>query len=411
VTVIDGQTYTIPTAVETANQLPVILGKVGTTVLAANDTFSVKVTSGTTSYTYNYTYNQTDAALRIDDGLNWTLTIPANDKLPIGTYEIEAAKNTSNKDLTSNELKVYLAICNNGHNEKIYDLANWDGSKEGVNYYLGNCGENTHSLATKPNPFPDTPQGLTPQATPEENPYCDDGGLRSNVTVKGVTIKRATIINASTDGAIVTSSLVGKFLKYGEKTSAVGTININNALIDKNSATGATLEGVTLTDAVIDIDMNGEAFDRNTGVFSPDTIFIKATEGSTSPSYSSSKPVSTIISGVITAGTNANGQPIRGSVTSGRYNNNATPSFTKSRRITGKLKDATITNAHLVTINGKTVVDSGTITAGTIEGTVSAFGTAQNAVVTGAELSESTHCFSSGTVGSKGQLNWKVVVK
>jgi hypothetical protein len=343
------------------------------------------------------------------------LTIPADDKLPIGTYEIEAAKNTSNKDSTSNELKIYVAICNNQQNEKVYDLNDWEGTKEGVNYYLGSCGENTHSLATKPNPFPDTPQGLTPQATPEENPYCDDGGKRSNVTVRGATIKRATIINASTDNASVTSSLVDKFLKYGEKTSAVGTINIASALIDKNSATGATLTGVELNNAVIDIDididMNGEAFDRNTGVFTPSNIFINATGGSTYPSESSPKPVSTIINGVITAGTDANNQPIRGSVTSGRYTTNATPSYTKSRRITGKLVNATITNARIVTINGKTVVDSGTITAGTIEGTVSAFGTAQNAVVTGAELSESTHCFSSGTVGNKGQLNWKEVVK
>jgi hypothetical protein len=374
-----------------------VTGTVGNVVLADNESFTVRI--------HNAQHSDVACSLVVT-GKTWTCTLTSK-PFVAGVFDVDAVR-AGVTDGTSGELEITdnIEVCDRSQTPplpKLIPKADWDG----VNYTVGECSDSTHST-TKPNPFPDEPQGLTPQATPEENPYCDDGGLRSNVTTTGATIKRATIINASTDGGTVTSSLVDKFLKYGEKNSAIGTIGISGAIIDKNSATGATLTGVTLTDAVIDI--NG-SFDLNTGVFTPSDIFINATGGSTSPSYSSPKPVSTIINGVIVAGADANGQPIRGSVTSGRYNTNATPSYTKSRRITGKLVDATITNAHIVTINGKTVVDSGTITAGTIEGTVSAFGTVQNAVITGAQLTESTHCFSSGTVGNKGQLNWKEVVK
>ena len=119
---------------------------------------------------------------------------------------------------------------------------------------------------------------------------------------------------------------------------------------------------------------------------------------------------------------------MRGSITNGLFAEvitHGTTVLTKGRRTQGGTLNATISGATITTVNGVSVVgcdrslDSmhtpctvGTITSGTMAGTgVKTFGTVENATIPNVTISGSNQCFSSGTVGSRGQLNWKEVVK
>ncbi len=376
-----------------------ITGTVGTKVLGS-DTFTVKI--------HNAAHSDVKGILTVN-GVNWTFKL--TDKFA-GIFDVDAVRNkipdTSDKEL---EITDNISICDKSKtpSDQLIARDTWNGTKEGATYYLGECNSIAHSLPNKPNAFPDTPEALTPQKTVHDSPYCDDGGARSQDSATGVTIKRTTIVNATTVGGDV--DLISQVTKtrYGIKESGVGNMDISQAIIDKGLARGVTLSGVTLNDVYIDTDQD---YISSTGMVNSGT-YITVMGGTTNKSGTGLLiPVSTITKGMITAGTTA-GNPVRGSITSGRYDvdiNNGSNVLTKGRRTTGKLINATIENAQTTTVNGKTVVDAGTITAGTLEG-ASTFGTVLNATITGANLSESNHCFSSGTVGSRGQLNWKEIVK
>jgi hypothetical protein len=91
-----------------------------------------------------------------------------------------------------------------------------------------------------------------------------------------------------------------------------------------------------------------------------------------------------------------------------------TTNLTKGRRVMGTLTGATIKGATTTTgrIDGslKTVVSGGTIDKFDELTVTSVFGTVVNAEIVDATLTDANHCFSSGTVGARGQLNWKEVI-
>jgi len=114
---------------------------------------------------------------------------------------------------------------------------------------------------------------------------------------------------------------------------------------------------------------------------------------------------------MITAGTDSANRPVRGSIQTGYYEGVLADNvLTKGRRIRGTLTNATIENARTTTVNGETRIDAGTIVSGLI-GNAQVFGTVENVQLSNATISNVNHCFSSGAVGNKGQLNWKEVVK
>ena len=399
-----------------------VSGTVGDTALTTqeltNNAFDVTITEHGKS-------NPLTCAL-IVSGTTWTCEIVSP---TIGTFDVTATRG-SKADITNSELVITknIAICDENENKSI-PKTDWDGKKEGKNYYLGKC--NVSSTIPKPKPcteYPGSPQTLPLQKTVTDSPICDNGGARSETSATNVTIKRATIINGTTKNGTVTSINNTKVI-YGEKESAKGDMDISNATIGAaipptascgttsgttsviTTAENVTLTGVTLNNAYIE---SSGSFNADTGEFTPSDSWIKVLQGTTSPTdMATPNWISTIIGGVITAGADVSGNPIRGSINSGRYDVFATDPdrITKSRRVTGKIVGATVTNATTMTSGGSTFVLSGTITAGTFEGDNSAFGTVVNASITGTNLSNSNHCFSSGTVGTRGQLNWKEVVK
>lgn len=416
--VTESKTPTVEKLVTDASAQSIALkGTVGDVVLSNGESFTVKI--------HNSQHSDIPCTLPRPTTTEWTCTLTSK-PFVAGIFDVDAKRGTM-LDETSGELTITdnIAICDvsnlhssipynstpSGTKTKLIPKSEWISDKEGQNYHVGACEDSTHT-STEPKPFPDEPQALQPQKTVAASPYCDDGGVRSQASATGVKIKRATIVNATTVNGTVETSLTNSVLKYGEKVSAVGNVIINLATVDRNSASGVRLEGVTVNNAYIDTPND---FINADGSLNANGTFISVIGGTTKKSVEDPYPVSTIVSGMIVAGT-ADGKPVRGILTNGRYNVEATPVSTKSRRIRGTLTNATITDAHITTntVNGvsKTVIDSGIIEAGIIEGAVtSAFGTVINATIEGAELSESNHCFSSGTVGNKGQLNWKEVVK
>ncbi len=411
------------TTLNTPDTKPTIRGTVGTTQLISSETFSVAV-NGTT-------YTNGDGYLSVS-GTDWTLLITT--ELKPETYDVDAVRQGTH-DETSGELVINddIEVCIRPTTTGFISRSAFDSAK----HDLGKCvasectdPENTTPTGCTP-PKPKSPvelkQNLPDQPLPKTNQYvdiippqiiyCDDGGVKSSIPATspatGVTIKRAKIVNASTqDGTIDLSNAT---IKYGEKEAGQGTMDISNALIDRGQATGVTLTNVTLKNVFIDT--ASDYVDSNGNLINDGTSFIPVTGGTTLPTTTKedgSITRATIFSGMITSGTDSNGNAIRGSATSGGYETeilNSSSVITQGRRTRGTLKNATITNARTTTVNGETRVDAGTITSGIMDSGALTFGTVINATLTNATISTSNTCFSSGTVGSRGQLNWKEVVK
>ncbi|MDD2863264.1 MAG: hypothetical protein PHC99_00880 [Methylococcales bacterium] len=412
--------------ITTSNPKPTITGTVGQLALTGTETFTVKVS--------NAQHLNDISGILQKDGLNWTYTVLT--ELNKGTYNVDAVRNNTIHDKTDGELifneDVKIDICENGANIQI-DPKEFQNKAEGKNHYLGKCKDSNTPICTNP-PTNTVPVGcIAPLPTkadedvlPNQPPakvneaikvtglqYCEDGGVLSDTSATGVTIKRATIKNATTQGGTVDLSWKPVKVKYGMKVKEIGTMDIGTVLPVGNVATGVTLSGVTLEDAYLDTDVD---FIDGFGNLVAGGTHIKVTGGVTKPTTTKNdgtKTQATITNGMIIAGNDAQGNPIRGSITTGTYAsdiaNNAYV-LTKGRRTHGTLVDATIQNAKTTTVDGVTVISAGTVTAGQIQNPAT-FGTVENATLTNTTLSSSNHCFSSGAVGSKGQLNWKEVVK
>lgn len=384
-----------------------VKGTVGDTVLG-EDSFSVTI--------HNSEHNIPCAL--VVTGTAWTCTL--SKPYYVGIFDVDAVREGIT-DTTSGELEITnnIAICENGV-DKTIPKASWDG---GVNQDLGHCSKQAgdDDLPTKEDALPVQPNSKVDEAVKVTGlEYCNDGGVKSDADTNGATVKRATIVNATTEGGTADLLTYITRVKYGDKLRAVGTVDISNAtLTSANRAIGVLLTGVTLDDVYIDtdvdyIDANGNPISGGTHI-----PLLGGTTKSTSTKSDGSTTPATITSGVIVAGTDsASGNPVRGSITSAHFAGdvtNATTVLTKGRRIRGKLVNATIENARITTVSPVTIVDAGIIRAGTLEqgstSPVSAFGTVLGATLTDMTLTNSNHCFSSGTVGNKGQLNWKEVVK
>lgn len=106
--------------------------------------------------------------------------------------------------------------------------------------------------------------------------------------------------------------------------------------------------------------------------------------------------------------------PVRGSLLNGKIDQHtqlAPTVLTKVRRLRGSVNNANITNATVIMLNGQAVVTSGHLMSGNFFGENTSFGTTINTTFFKINIHEVNHCFSSGIVGSRGQLNWKEVVK
>ncbi|MEI7840304.1 MAG: hypothetical protein WCJ11_07380 [Methylococcaceae bacterium] len=386
----------------------IIAGTVGEVALVP-DTFAVTVNNA--AHPTNITGTLTVT------GLTWayTLTKPFYE----GTFDVNAIRmvgGVSTPDTTHGELIITdkIDICNANVNQSINRSA-WVGSKESsINYYMGKCN------ITGDSPLPPSfdnrcPLISAPPYVKVTKELCDNGGVKSDASINTVTVRQAQIVNASTENGTISGAISGK-LKYGIKAENVGALELNNATVSQNQTTGVTLSGgvtltgVTLTNASID--------------FADTTLTCTNSDGTWNVLGGTTKPTTTttdgtingtIVSGMITEGKDASGKPIRGNVTTGTYDSNITNLnnvTTKGRRVTGTLINATITNAQTTTINGQTFVLDGTITTGEmLPNTASTFGTVFNATLTNTNVSSTNHCFTSGTVGTRGQLNWKEVVK
>lgn len=389
-----------------------VTGTVGDVVLGSNETFTVKI--------HNSQHADIACSLPRPTTTTWTCTLTAK-PFVAGIFDVDAVR-AGVPDVTSGELEITdnIAICENNVTKSI-PKTSWEPSKWGASYYLGNCDTGgSEEFPTKPCSIPPvegeecTDLPLEPIAKPYEvvpptGSFCDDGGAKnSDAELSGLTIKRARIANTTTTKAIpdliqlvdVNSSNSKHPLKYGEMANgAGGTMDIRDATITGgNQAYPVTLTGVTLNNAFIDTqnDYIQNGVDTNAGTY------LKIEGGSTK---------GTLMQGVITAGNDATGHPVRGSVTVGKYDGGLPDNaLTKGRRIQGTLTNATIINARTTTKHGETRIDAGEIQSGTIED-AKIFGTVVNATLTNATITETNHCFSSGTIGNKGQLNWKEVVK
>jgi hypothetical protein len=269
---------------------------------------------------------------------------------------------------------------------KIIKSTDFKNTSESSTYYLGKCAadcKKTPADCTSAKPVPPPTLPNDPFTVPTT---CPAGDFSSD-SINHTTVKRATIINATTTGGTLFYSS-DTDTKYGEKVSGVGTMDLSEATVDRGQATDVILRGVTLNNVHVDS--------------------ITATGGTTTSG--------SIISGVITEGTSSvKNSAVRGSIESGNFINyqttNSAAVATQGRRTTGtSLTNANITNAHTTTVSGVTVVDGGTITSGTITN-ASTFGTVTNATLTDTNITDANSCFTSGTVGQHGQLNWKEVIK
>ena len=298
---------------------------------------------------------------------------------------------------------------------------------------------------------------------PNEVQTCSDGSILSGSVAESVavSIKRVRIANATTEGGtfddhtfdFVPATKTGTKVRYGKMTKGSVILTPYEFVNDKfenvtitpviksGQSTGVMITGATIENVYIDllsdyIDANGNVISASNGIAVRGGI----TKVNTTKENGDIKR-GTITSGMITSGTDAAGNPMRGRITSGFYEsdltNNPSDVLIKGRRTKGTLKDATIMNVRTTTVNGVTIVDgAGIVKVGSVEtivkgtedegkyiGTIMAgaidvstvtprtFGTVTNATVKGNVISNTNTCFSSGSVGSRGQLNWKEVVK
>ena len=449
-----------PMGVFTKAQQPITLsGTVGTTALGGSESFTVTV--GGVPYTQSTI---------VVSGITWSLQLPI---LNAGTYDVDVSR-SGVFDETSKELVITdkIDICNGGTDQSI-ERTEWVDWKQDENYYLGKCKApectdpptNTIPVGcTAPLPknpvqacqdslnpandplCPRIPDALVTEAVtlplPPEVTYCYDDtgaitGIKSDASVTtSVTIKRARIANASTqDGTFDNSTLANTVVKYGTKQQGALVIesytDSNGAtitpVVTKGKVVGAKITGAVIAGAYIDIPNDYIDTDQSIkpSCLNDDkslklSCFIKVTGGITNPTSikeGSATPVpATITNGMITSGTDSDGNPVRGSVTSGQFDKpitNSDTTITQGRRVKGQLMNAIIENATTTTVSGVTVVSAGNVISGEMdpETTATTFGTVTNATISGVKISSTNHCFSSGTVGSRGQLNWKEVVK
>ncbi|MFI3122929.1 MAG: hypothetical protein QX194_03215 [Methylococcales bacterium] len=446
------------TTLNTPDTKPTIRGTIGTTQLISSETFSVAV-NGTT-------YTNGDGHLSVS-GTDWTLLITT--ELKPETYDVDAVRQGTH-DETSGELVITdnIEICEKGV-PKTIPRDDFKKTPESKDHYLGKCNaepctnpptNTTPADCTPPLP-PDNEASLPPLPTtqtiektviPNEIQYCDDGTVLSGgeaATEANVSIKRARIANATVlGGTFVSNALVydsatkkGTKVVYGKKIA--GTVTITpytdevtgksyTPIVTQGQATGVKIEGATIEGVYIDLLY--DYIDAATGEVVSDSEGIKLTGGVTqiSTTLPGGEIKASITSGMIASGTDANGNPMRGRISSGGFQEpleNTTGVFVKGRRVRGTLTNATIVNARMTTAKDpadgvrKTIIDvvdrsasnvlEGIITAGEMASTpeISTFGTVLNQNVTGKVLTNTNTCFGSGTVGSRGQLNWKEVVK
>ncbi|MGB4497526.1 MAG: hypothetical protein WBI40_02405 [Methylococcaceae bacterium] len=391
-----------PSATHNMSELRIVVsGTIGDKELTANDTFNVTITEhGNSSHTLT-------GALVVT-GMTWTfeLTSPWS----TGTFDVNAVRNGT-ADTTNSELHIGIEVCQlSGSVDKTIAVKDWDDSQ----YVLGKCDDATDPMP-KP-PYPEDPE-RTPAPRDENCTAAEGGGKRSLVDVEHATVKRAKIVNATTIRGTIESKemLSDTVILYGEKVS--GTMDISNADIVKNVATNVDMTGVTLNNVYVGIT---GSFDINTGEFTPADTSIDVSGGITNRSgtittASGIHPTGIVIGGLITSGASVAGERIRGRVVEGLYSKETSmTNLTKGRRVMGTLTGATIKGATTTTarIDGslKTVVSGGTIEPGASLTVESVFGTVVNAEIVDATLTDANHCFSSGTVGARGQLNWKEVI-
>jgi hypothetical protein len=416
----------IPTRTEITT--PTIIGTIGGSSSLGSDAFTVtlKLRSGTaTPYTYTAvtggTYTAGDGHLTV---ANTTWTLNPSTALAAGVYDVVVSR-AGKLDSTTDELTLGISICDNTVDQ--YILRNqWEtnGKKEGTTYYLGKCNGSLPSIYHEP-------AALSSDTVTSPS---DVTGAPSTASITAATIKLATVKNATTIGGTpgsFYSSTTFPF-RYAVKTPSVGSMDIINALIDSSDTSttlttnteGRTLSGVTLTGVTLTNVYLGQVNSTDSNYSSnPTTGTIAITGGSMqNSSYVSTlctalnqaSPCSAaIVDGMITAGTDPNGNPVRGRIASGQYDLAQTVPV-DAKRITGTLTGATITNAKTTTSTSNgvttTIVGSGTITAGTFTSPTS-FGSVTGATITGADITNTTHYFASGTVGSRGSLNWKEKTK
>jgi hypothetical protein len=429
---VDGQTVTGLAPVSTNDRTPVITGSVGSQTLGS-DTFSITLTNQTSHLAQTFSASSFS-------GTTWTLNVSSD--LALGIYEIDAARTHNNvvkHDATTLEMEVTGNLC------CISGVTTQCPTTISIPNYTGECSipvcPNTDAAGncTSPLPDKDKEETLPSQPTskieeaikpPADLGYCDDGGKRSyGESMSGITIKRARIANAETiGGTFESNALVGMHVMYGTLTA--GSYEDNDHSCEQGYCVNKTITGATLTGAFVDI--ANDYVNAAGAVIDNSNRGIALTGGVTNPTSFRKDGVTpinaTITNGMITAGTDGAGNPVRGSITNGLFADPIThvsSVLTKGRRTQGTLTNATISGATITTVNGVSVVgcdrslDSthtpctvGVIVNGTMDSTgVKTFGTVENATLTGATILNSNHCFSSGTVGSKGQLNWKEVVK
>jgi uncharacterized protein YjbI with pentapeptide repeats len=409
--------------VRTENTSPVITGNVDSDSNGAlgNDSFAVsfvKSDGTTTAGTLSPTPGNSSK----------TWSASPSTALTAGIYNIIATR-AGTTDTTTNELKVGVDACDISVNPHVATLV-LRPAVDGTHYVLGDC-----RTESKPNPglYP-KPQDLQPEDVVMNPLTCPTGSELNKANINNATVKRSSIANAVTVGGTINlltqpSPIV---LKYSVLSG--GTLNLTGANIaaDGLSATGVTLTGVTLSEAYIDtgtdfINADGSV-NTNSG-----TTYLDVKGGVTNASGTityegATKPSGILTGGIITAGTNvADNSAARGTLLRGSYNvsvTNGAAILTKGRRVTGTLTGVTISNAKVTTACNnntnpcdsiKTVVESGAISAGSFSNSPSpqAFGTVLNATVGSgnASITNTNYCFTSGKVGSRGQLNWKEVVQ
>jgi hypothetical protein len=380
----------------------VVSGTIGDKELTASDTFNVTITEhGNSSHTLT-------GALVVT-GTTWTFELTSK---ATGTFDVNAVRNGT-ADTTNSELQIGIEVCQlSGSVDKTIAVKDWDDSQ----YVLGKCDDATDPMP-KP-PYPEDPE-RTPAPTDENCTAAEGGGKRSLLDVKQATIKRAKIINATTLGGTTVETFSDVTILYGEKLG--GKMDITNATITNNIATNVELIDVTIDSIYLN---TSGSFDVNTGEFSPADSSIDVSGGTTNESGTittasgATHRTGIVIGGLITSGASVAGERIRGRVVEGLYSKNEktsmTTNLTKGRRVMGTLTGATIKGATTTTgrIDGslKTVVSGGTIDKFDELTVTSVFGTVVNAEIVDATLTDANHCFSSGTVGARGQLNWKEVI-
>lgn len=409
ITSIDGQTYS-GTSIRTGNKKPTITGSLDAGSLPLktldNDTFVVtlKKLDKTGSYTTVGTYDKSMSALTTASGAalgagstDWKLVIPTNLD-PGYKYEIEASRNGT-PDTTHDELIVGIAVCDKSVSTTVpsYILYS-EGTAivESSTYYLGQC----TPTATKPT----FSNSLTQELTSDS---CV-GSKSTNITIGDAIVTQATIMNVTTIGGTIDLTDNASY-KYGVK-SAGGTMNISGATIASDGvASGVMLSNATLTNVYLDpksgsIDVTGG------------TVKSSATSSTIAFNSDGTAATSTITDGIIKEGTNG-GKAVRGRIVRGK-NSTDISAITKGKRIKGTLTGATIrdvtTTTALDTDNTvKTFVmpsANTTIDVGASFTPEETFGNVQDVTIptTGTTtITNATHCFSSGKVGERGQLNWK----